>query len=1041
MSLVDRPEIREALFLGSPDLEQSLDAWRQRPDSERGAGIERAVVRYFSRMTGRPTPFGLFAGVSIGRIGAETRFVLGPRSTYRRHTRLDMDLLGAIAAKAAADSAIRERLTYRPNPGLHSLAGRMRYAETKLVGGGARTYSLVAVEESRHLSTALEHARPGATLNALGRSLLETIPDVSPKEASEFLDELVDCQVLVSDLAPGVTGPEPIHHLLEALGPLPEAGPTVATLASVRDELDDFDAHGLGIVPSRYRSLEDRLKGLDVGMAASHLFQVDLHKTSDALMLGSAVLEEILGGVELLQRLTQAKGRDTQTKFREDFVARFEKREVPLIEALDEDVGVGYAKGAGARFEVSPLLAQLPFPAGGANGRSDARSDARYGFLWNKLQQEPGFSDVEVVLTEKDLATLADPTPGRPELPDAVSVSGWFVASSERAFREGDYLIVLDGVVGPSGARMLGRFCHGDPEFESQVAQHLQAEEKLRPDVAFAEIVHLPQDRMGNVICRPVMRDYEIPILCRSGVDLDHQIPIEDLLVSVVNDRIVLRSQRLQKEVVPRLTSAHNYVWDSLAIYRFLGELQNEGRSLGAGWSWGPLEACRFLPRVRVGRIVLTPARWKLSRPELAPLTKAAGADLVREARKLRAARALPRWVVLKEGDNSLLLDLENILCLETFVDMARKRQDMLVTEPLGHSDDLCLEGPEGRFVHHFVIPLVRRSPVPSPNAFRRPLGERPFTRTFLPGSEWLYLKLFAGVALHDELLRDLIGPLVLDSMRAGTTDGWFFLRYDEKGDHLRLRLHGRPEALAGGLLPRFHSALASHAGGKIWRLQLDTYEREVERYGGELGVLQAEQLFMADSEAVLTILGLLSGGEGQEQRWLAALASMDMMLQDFGFELPARLELARDHREALGRRFGLGKAFHVAAGSKYRQFRQRIERALRHETVESEIRPDCLRALRRRSALVAPIVEEIRNLERTGTLTVPVQSLVGSFLHMNVNRLMRSSRVEHELVFYDFLVRWYESLVARARRVPAIEATPRRAFFVDPVRPDGPIS
>src|SRR5258706_6869326 len=57
--IVSRPEVLEALYVASPDLEGSLDNWRQSPNSSRGQRLERALVRYFSRMTSRATPFGL----------------------------------------------------------------------------------------------------------------------------------------------------------------------------------------------------------------------------------------------------------------------------------------------------------------------------------------------------------------------------------------------------------------------------------------------------------------------------------------------------------------------------------------------------------------------------------------------------------------------------------------------------------------------------------------------------------------------------------------------------------------------------------------------------------------------------------------------------------------------------------------------------------------------------------------------------------------------------------------------------------------------
>ena len=58
---------------------------------------------------------------------------------------------------------------------------------------------------------------------------------------------------------------------------------------------------------------------------------------------------------------------------------------------------------------------------------------------------------------------------------------------------------------------------------------HLRAEEACRPHAVFAEIIHLPQPRAGNVARRPVLRAYELPYLARSGADPDRWLRLEDL--------------------------------------------------------------------------------------------------------------------------------------------------------------------------------------------------------------------------------------------------------------------------------------------------------------------------------------------------------------------------------------------------------------------------------------------------------------------------------------------------------------------------------
>jgi SAM-dependent methyltransferase len=143
-----------------------------------------------------------------------------------------------------------------------------------------------------------------------------------------------------------------------------------------------------------------------------------------------------------------------------------------------------------------------------------------------------------------------------------------------------------------------------DASFDVVLAENVM-EHVTDPDAVFAEVAHLPEGRIGNVLCRPVLRDYEIAYLGGSGAPPDRQLPAADLRVSVRDDRIVLRSVRLDREVIPRMTTAHNYTWRSLPVYRFLCLLQHQGVAAGLQWDWGPLAEAPFLPRVRCGRVVL----------------------------------------------------------------------------------------------------------------------------------------------------------------------------------------------------------------------------------------------------------------------------------------------------------------------------------------------------------------------------------------------------------------------------------------------------
>lgn len=1027
-ALCDRPEILEALFLASPSLVDGLPLWLSQPDSKKGQRVERVIVRYFYRMTARATPFGLFSGCSLGPLAAETRLTLGPRPAYERHTRLDMDYLFALCEELGRDPRIREGLLYRPNSSLYRAAGRLRYAEARLVKK-VRSHHLVAVEPTDYLEDTLGRASAGARIADLASALVASDPDgeISFEDAAEYIGELIDSQILVSDLSPLVTGPEAIHELIELLRGLPGDAPLASTkLAQARDELAALDAGGPGSPPERYRALAQALEVLPTPVELARLFQLDMVKPGDRPALGSAVLDEALQGIDLLRRLSPRR-QDLLDTFRKDFTERYgEGREVLLVEALDEEIGIGFERSSDVGAEASPLLHGLPLAPPAAD--ASVTWGARESYLFDRLTQALATGAQEIELTPKDIERLSPysgPDGGEvPHLADAFQMMIHVAAASPEALAGGEFQILLGGAVGPSGARLLGRFCHADPELHRQVEAHLRQEEAHRPDAIYAEIVHLPQGRIGNILSRPVLRPHEIPFLGRSGALPENQIPITDLTVTVRGSRIILRSRRLGREVIPRLTSAHNYRRGSLGIYRFLCMLQTQGTQGGAVWSWGALDSSPFLPRVTAGRLVLARATWVITGDEIKEIVKPAGAGRFIALRAWRERRRIPRLVTLTDGDNELLVDFENVLSVETFLDLIEERDRARLSELYPDPDRLVARGPEGRFLHEILIPFVGRPREATRAVAREATGAAAaapaLRRVFPPGSEWLYVKLYTGTSTADGLLRDVVGPAVREALASGVADSWFFLRYADPEWHLRVRLHGDPAALHGRVLPALHESLAGFmADGRLWKVQLDTYDREVERYGGQEGIELAERLFRADSDAVLEIVEMIEGDEGADIRWRLALLGCDLLLSDLGLTPEAKQTAVEHLRTSFLREFKGGKPLRVQLDQKLRAERRSLGEMLEGGAGLDDILAPALDVLTRRSRAIAPIAEEMRAREAAGRLTVPVAEMSTSFVHMFVNRIIRSAARAHELVLYDFLHQLHASREARRRKNP----------------------
>jgi lantibiotic biosynthesis protein len=1046
-ALVSRPEVNEAIATASPALHRSMSVWLTEPEGPRARRVERALTRYFTRMATRATPFGVLAGWSVGVPGTSTRLQVAGRSRYRRFSRPSSEYLFAIASRAARDPHHRGEQRYWPNTSIYRAGGRLKY----VVSGSARdarSYEVVSVEPSPFLDRVLERAAAaGAYLVELVQCLTDGESDIDQDEAREYVNELIESELLVSDLIPAVTGPEPTLPLAEALARLGE--PTIAQgLRRAAELLSEADALPIGESSDNYRGAGallaaasgwtadpdatvesaaadgDRGSPGDPQVVSSSPIQVDMWKPAPDLTVGPIVLREVKRSIELLYRITPPV--DELEGFRREFSSRYGDREVPLVEALDEETGLGFDGSRNWQGSESPLLVGLRL----GNEAEENRPgwEPRHEYLLRRIMETERAGRRELVLDERDLEALSPAR--RLPMPRALSIMVTLLAPSEQAVDRGDFRLSVGYAVAPSPGHLFGRFLHADPQLARFALDDIREEEAAQPDVTFAEIVHLPDHQAGNVVLRPTVRRCELPYLGRSGVRTEDQIPVEDLHLSLRGGRVVLRSRRLDRPIQVRLTCAHNFFpRKNLALYRFLCVLTRQNQAGPLIWNWGPLARAPFLPRVVAGRTILSAARWCLTQTDLEPLAVLRGPPLYRAIQDMRSALALPRRVLLEDRDNLLLVDLENVLSVEAFVHAARGKGEVVLLESLVEgADDLCVRGPEGMFVHELIVPLVvpadagSRSGTPAPTPPAMP-GPR---RIFAPPSEWLFLKLYCGRAAADTLLLELVRPWVEEAMATGAADRWFFVRYGDPDWHLRVRLHGEQSRLFREVLPSFQGRAAPYlATGCLHKVQIDTYEPETERYGGPQGMDLAERLFCAESRTALLTLEALAGSLTSARRWQTAICGVDVLLQSLGLPLGARCALLGRMSAAFSNEFQVTSRIERDMAGRFRQHRERLRTLVEHRGRDDAAPDPAILVLRAGGQQLAPIGRELADLAGRLLLTTPAEEMAWSFAHMHINRILRTAHRAHEVVLYTFLRKLYETQVACApeRAAPMIGA------------------
>lgn len=1015
-----------ALSLASPDLLARMDAWRAAPLDPAQATVLRAVSRYFVRMCARATPYGLFAGCARGRVAERTDLAVLPRAQWRRVSRLDMDALSQMSRRLGEDQVLLRVARLRRNPTLVRIGDRWHAVETR-VDGRKRRHHLVAFVSDDYLELVIDACTGEASLADLVDRLVAHDPEIAPDEAQDYVADLIRSEVLLTDLDPIVTGGDAGRQMLATLQGLGVSGvdesPLVQALAKAVDAMAAMDATSVDVVPvgdagsaTAYERISASLNEAGLDSDPARVVQVDLFTGADVATLGQAHCRDVLAGVEVLAHLAPPPQEGALADFRRRFQDRWGEAEVPLSEVIDEEHGIGFLRSDSPAAGESPLLAGLPFAGGGAGGQPAPAPAFRHILDRTHAAWSSGAHVMEIDADEvKRLAgTLAEP------LPDAFAAILCVLPGGDAGAPVGPSLL-LQGFSGPSGATLTGRFTHLDPSLLADVREHLVAEEACRPEAIFAEIVHLPEGRIGNVIARPLLRSHEIALLGRSGAAADQVIPVADLMVSIQGSRIVLRSRALGREVIPRLSTAHNYMLPAIGLYRFLCVLQGQGVLAGGGWQWGPLASARFLPRVVCGRVVLERASWRVDRKELDGLLDDVGCLQPAAFATWRAARDLPDWVELAEGDNVLLADLRNPLLVEMILDRLVRIGGGRLREALPTPEAQVAVGADGRYAHEIVLPFTRQivaadetatRAIPRQQATVAPVSRR---AALSPGGDWLYAKLYAGEAELDRLCLDLVAPLVASLPDGDDAPTWFFIRYADPEPHLRLRIAASRHLSAPELLARLHEQAAPLLdGGRLRKLVLDAYEPETDRYGGPEALPFIERWFRHDSEAALTLVAASAGASGSDLRWRLALVGARLILDDFGFGPEPAQEILRAVDKGYRAEFATSRALDGVISRRFRDHRPELEALLARagaEEVPAELAP-----LRRRTERTRTLVAALLALAGEDRLAAPLPDILASLMHMHINRLLRAHPRAHERVIYEYLARLGQSDLARRR-------------------------
>lgn len=679
----------ESVFIASPVL-HSERLRRESLDDSQKQKVDTSIQKYYSRAKSRCTPYGLFAGCSTGEIGDTTRLEIGAPENIVGVTRLDMNIVSSLVNKIEKMPEVQNQLLYYPNNSIYELGGKIRYVEYSLEKQ-QRFHRITSVESSEYLADILKKAKVGSTVNQLSQSLVGD--DISREDAVNFIKELIDAQILKSELEISVTGEDPYKSLLHKIEKIEGIQSLKKSMHAIMDMLVTINTSPVSGIHSLFLSVLNILDGIGIAFESGRVFQVDMFKPCDNTCLSNEIVSEMTTVMVFLNKCSHAQSpqtNDNLRRFKEEFVRRYEDEEVPLSDVLDLELGLGYPTGMSNNGDINPLIDKLKLPSLRLRSVNTSSFDNIQSLLMNKYIHAMIHSKHVVELTDEDLQNI---DPDWRNTHDTIDL--FFSMFSDDG---GSKFLIKAMSSGSSAAKLMSRFSHIDSSIHNLVMQITQKEQELKPDKLIAEVVHLPQAVIGNLICRPNLRKYEIPYLCAAGVASDDVIPLSDILVSVRNNRIMLRSKKWNREIEPRLTMAHNYHYMALPLYSFLGDIQSQDCKTAFGVDWGDwAKHLEHKPRISYNNFILSRESWVLKDNDI----KQNAAALL----EYLDTHQIPRKFIIPEHDNELLIDVDNALDTQMLMSMLKKRKTVEIAEFLFEGKSTAITS---GYTNEFILSFYR---------------------------------------------------------------------------------------------------------------------------------------------------------------------------------------------------------------------------------------------------------------------------------------------------------------------------------------------
>ncbi|WP_378187573.1 thiopeptide-type bacteriocin biosynthesis protein [Aquimarina sp. W85] len=278
--------------------------------------------------------------------------------------------------------------------------------------------------------------------------------------------------------------------------------------------------------------------------------------------------------------------------------------------------------------------------------------------------------------------------------------------------------------------------------------------------------------------------------------------------------------------------------------------------------------------------------------------------------------------------------------------------------------------------------------------------------RYFFIGSEWLYYKVYMGSRISDIFLTSTLTPVANQLVQSNIIEKWFFINYKDPERHARFRFKINDPKNLTYVIELLHSIIEPYIKAKtINKIVVDTYKRELERYGPET-IEESESIFFQNSKLISYVIARV---QNDNERWLWGMKTIDTFLDAWNLDVIQKKNISENLKKSFDEEMGATTEINRQLSLKFRNNRSNIN-AIMGQPVDEEFDTVLQHYKKDTQKVVAKI---IANRKESDT-NLTVIDLLNSYIHMHCNRLFKSNHRLNEWVLYNYLYQYYRSKAAQ---------------------------